>query len=161
MDDKINALGKYFGGYSVMDAPNEQGKITTFKLLKIKIPNGWDLYPVEEVKYSITPNINQQTGECELYGVGEIGLSGLCDFAQEIIKHNLDKKAKFDLFQTKIAELNDLFDKTTLEDLKRLTFGFNNAKENNQPKITKGNKKEENRGLLVENDELTNSKIEL
>lgn len=66
----------------------------------------------------------------------KLHLSFICDFEENslnliqnnilgIIRYNLEREAKEKLFEAKVSELKNMFDKESLENLKVLQFEFN------------------------------------
>ena len=129
MDDKIKKLGEHFSGFDVINDYGDNDEVTTFKLLRINIPNEWDVFSFENEKYTITPSRNEMPPNmCGLYGVGDIEFSNIFDFALEIIKHNKDKEEKVELYQKMVDKLYTIFNENNIEKLKKLKFSFSEEK---------------------------------
>lgn len=69
---------------------------------------------------------NQELNYHMIYSDNEsIGLDELLEYVDLTIKANIEREKKHELLKEKIAELKDVFKKTTLTKLKRLKFSFN------------------------------------
>jgi hypothetical protein len=131
MDKQIEKIGSYFGGVNVAELPDEHNNLTTFKVLTLNIPYGWETFSEQNDKYEITPHIPQDNPhKCELYGVNNISFSDLFEFAIKLIKHNNDKSEKTKLYELKVSELKEIFMKNDINILRGLEIKVGKKKPN-------------------------------
>ena len=162
LEDKIKKLGnKYI----------QNGIFNEFKFVKAYIPLEWDLVGVDE---KVIAERDQNTPTIVIFATNDenLGFSDIIDSILLLIQHNNDRILKEKLLEEMALKLEEIFQDNDLETLKTLTFEFNGKTKRPYvrretfviPDILpkkKLTKKVEKRDLLIENKELTNSKIDL
>jgi hypothetical protein len=108
-------------------------KVETFLIFDILFPNTWKI----PKKFIIEDKfVNQGTSEDNLillWFVSEINESEIEKTKNNIvgiINYNLEREEKEKLFENKISELKNIFEKQSLDSLKNLKFDIKNSKEN-------------------------------
>jgi hypothetical protein len=108
-------------------------KVETFLIFDILFPNTWKI----PKKFIIEDKfVNQGMSEDNLillWFVSEINESEIEKTKNNIvgiINYNLEREEKEKLFENKISELKNIFEKQSLDSLKNLKFDIKNSKEN-------------------------------
>jgi hypothetical protein len=108
-------------------------KVETFLIFDILFPNTWKI----PKKFIIEDKfVNQGTSEDNLillWFVSEINDAEIEKTKNNIvgiINYNLEREEKEKLFENKISELKNIFEKQSLDSLKNLKFDIKNSKEN-------------------------------
>ena len=108
-------------------------KVETFLIFDILFPNTWKI----PKKFIIEDKfVNQGMSEDNLillWFVSEINESEIEKTKNNIvgiINYNLEREDKEKLFENKISELKNIFEKQSLDSLKNLKFDIKNSKEN-------------------------------
>lgn len=100
-------------------------KIKNYLSFDVQFPDGWKLPKkfVEEDKVmeqdSIAPGFRLISFVSE---ITETGIENNSKNIQNIIKYNLEREEKEKLFETKVNELKEMFDKQNLQTLQSLKF---------------------------------------
>jgi len=100
-------------------------KLKNYMCFDVSIPKTWKIPKkyVEEDK--ILEQESQEPSDRLISFVSEINeteIEKLSNNIQNIIKYNLEREEKEKLFESKVEELKNLFDKTPLTNLKTLKF---------------------------------------
>jgi hypothetical protein len=108
-------------------------KVETFLIFDILFPNTWKI----PKKFIIEDKfVNQGMSEDNLillWFVSEINDAEIEKTKNNIvgiINYNLEREEKEKLFENKISELKNIFEKQSLDSLKNLKFDIKNSKEN-------------------------------
>jgi len=108
-------------------------KVETFLIFDILFPNTWKI----PKKFIIEDKfVNQGMSEDNLillWFVSEINESEIEKTKNNIVgivNYNLEREEKEKLFENKISELKNIFEKQSLDSLKNLKFDIKNSKEN-------------------------------
>ena len=137
-------------------------KLKTYLSFDMSFPNTWVLPKKYINENQVVENETQSKTSRSLSFVSEFSqesVDSIIDSIKSIIKYNKEREEKEKLFETKVMELKNLFDKENLGDLKELQFNINQPKlndlENEGGEITavveKGTRK--GRARIVETEE--------
>lgn len=147
LEDKIKKLGAHYIQNGVTDG---------YKWFKAYLPIEWELIGnSNDVDADRVPS----QPEIAVFATNnnDLGFSDIIDSIFRVIKHNEEKTEKDLLFNKYVEQLKVLFNANDISMLRNITFCFNevkNKRANKRPPIEK-------KHLLVENDDLTNSEIDL
>jgi len=115
LQEKINSLKPYI--LSV-----EFGNIPTAKVV---LPEGWGKIPHEHIELGVVGEQTHNGSMCLIYSEHETTtIDDVLDYIGELIRLNLEREEKTQLFHTKVAELNQVFNDNELQKLKTLKFTF-------------------------------------
>jgi hypothetical protein len=119
IQEKINSLKPYL--LSV-----EFGNIPTAKVV---LPEGWGKIPHEHIELGAIGEQTHNGSVCVVYSEHETTtIDDVLNYIGELIRLNLEREEKNQLFHTKVEELNQVFNENTLEKLKTLKFTFLDVK---------------------------------
>lgn len=129
VQDKILSLSEYSIGINTY-----QGNI----VINLTYPEGWQIInPSDESVKLMRDENNENTYyyACPVDG-GENSLSSVFKTIDETVCYNKDLEAKVELLNQKINELEDIFAKHSIDELKKLEFVFKPRKKAAQKKKT-------------------------
>jgi len=95
-------------------------------IIDISFPPTWGIPESKKIMVTMLNSSTDVISQYMVYGVENVKVSidDLLDFMTQAIKLNKEREVKGNLLQSKIQELNILFDKTPLIKLEKLTFTF-------------------------------------
>lgn len=147
LEEKIKKLGVHYV---------QNGIHSDYRWVKAFLPLEWELIgnsnDVGVDRISATPEIVVFATNNK-----DLGFSDVIDSIFGVIKHNEEKIEKDLLYAKYVEQLRNMFNANDINMLRNITFCFEDAKHkrvNKRPPIEKKN-------LLVENEDLTNSEIDL
>jgi hypothetical protein len=117
-------------------------KIKNYLSFDIVFPKMWKLPKkyVQEDKVIEQPAPNQDERLfCFISELTEESIESTSSNLQNIIKYNLEREEKEKLFETKVSELKEIFDKQNLKNLKSLKFDIKTTKiqlEDNEEEVS-------------------------
>lgn len=117
-------------------------KIKNYLSFDIAFPKMWKLPKkyVQEDKVIEQPAPNQDERLfCFISELTEESIESTSSNLQNIIKYNLEREEKEKLFETKVSELKEIFDKQNLKNLKSLKFDIKTTKiqlEDNEEEVS-------------------------
>jgi hypothetical protein len=116
-------------------------KIKTYLSFDISFPNTWKLpkkFVQEDKVIEQTSTISDERLFSFICEINEESIENTTNNLQNIIKYNIEREEKEKLFESKVTELKEIFDKQNLNNLKNLKFNIKNAKiefEDNEEEI--------------------------
>lgn len=117
-------------------------KIKNYLSFDIVFPKTWRLpkkYVQEDkVMEQTAPNQDERLF-CFISELTEESIESTSSNLQNIIKYNLEREEKEKLFETKVSELKEIFDKQNLKNLKSLKFDIKTTKiqlEDNEEEVS-------------------------
>lgn len=102
-------------------------KLDTYLSFDIEFPTTWKLPKKYVDEKMILEQENQKEGfRCFSFATSfeDSTINLLFENLKNIIKYNLEREEKEKLFETKVKELKNVFDKSNLDDLKELEFNL-------------------------------------
>ena len=108
-------------------------KLKTYLSFDMSFPNTWILPKKYINENHVVENETQSKTSRSLSFVSEFSqesVDAIIESIKSIIKYNKEREEKEKLFETKVMELKNLFDKENLGDLKELQFNINQPKLN-------------------------------
>ena len=108
-------------------------KLKTYLTFDMSFPNTWILPKKYINENQVVENETQSKTNRSLSFVSEFSqesVDAIIESIKSIIKYNKEREEKEKLFETKVMELKNLFDKENLGDLKELQFNINQPKLN-------------------------------
>lgn len=102
-------------------------KLDTYLSFDIEFPTTWKLPKKYVDEKMILEQENQKEGfRCFSFATSfeDNTINLLFENLKNIIKYNLEREEKEKLFETKVKELKNVFDKSNLDDLKELEFNL-------------------------------------
>jgi len=147
LEEKIKKLGIHY---------IQNGVFNDYKWVKAYLPVNWELLGNSN---DVGVERDEAKPEMVVFATNnkELGFSDVIDSIFGVIKHNEEKAEKDLLFAKYVEQLKNMFAANDITMLRNITFCFDEAKRKRVGKRPPIEKK----GLLVENDELTNSEIDL
>jgi cysteinyl-tRNA synthetase len=106
-------------------------KIKTYLSFDVSFPNTWKLPKKFVQEDKLIEQTSTITGERLFSFISEIDEQTIeltSKNLQNIIKYNLEREEKEKLFESKVSELKEIFDKQELRSLKNLKFDLNKNK---------------------------------
>jgi cysteinyl-tRNA synthetase len=106
-------------------------KIKTYLSFDVSFPNTWKLPKKFVQEDKVIEQTSTITGERLFSFISEIDEQTIeltSKNLQNIIKYNLEREEKEKLFESKVSELKEIFDKQELRSLKNLKFDLNKNK---------------------------------
>lgn len=147
LEEKIKKLGQHY---------IEMGVRNGYTWVKAYLPLDWEL-----IGNSNDVGVDRVSDAPEVVvfatNNNDLGFSDVIDSIFGVIKHNEEKAEKDLLFTKYIEQLKNMFNANDINMLRNITFCFDDIKRKRTGKRPPVEKKQ----LLIENDELTNSNIEL
>lgn len=147
LEDKIKKLGVHY---------IQNGVYNEYKWVKAYLPPEWEL-----IGNSNDVGVDRvgATPEVVVFATNnkDLGFSDVIDSIFGVIKHNEEKAEKDLLFTKYVEQLKNMFSANDISVLRNITFCFDEVKNKRVSKRPPVEKKQ----LLVENNELTNSEIDL
>lgn len=119
LQDRINSLKPYLLSVDFGDIPTAN----------IALPEGWGKIGDQYIKLGLLSESNGKGMICAVYSEHETTtIDDILDYIKELIKMNLEREEKSELFYSKVEELKTLFDENSLEDIKTLVFTLHGVK---------------------------------
>jgi hypothetical protein len=147
LEEKIKKLGIHY---------IQNGVFNDYKWVKAYLPVNWELLGNSN---DVGAERDETKPELVVFATNnkELGFSDVIDSIFGVIKHNEEKAEKDLLFVKYVEQLKNMFVANDITMLRNITFCFDEVKHKTKLKKSPTVKKQ----LLVENDDLTNSEVDL
>jgi hypothetical protein len=106
-------------------------KIKNYLSFDVSFPKTWKLpkkYVQEDKVIEQNSTVPEERLFCFISELTEDSIENTSSNLQSIIKYNLEKEEKEKLFESKVTELKEIFDKQNLKNLKSLKFDIKSTK---------------------------------
>ena len=106
-------------------------KIKNYLSFDVSFPKTWKLpkkYVQEDKVIEQNSTVPEERLFCFISELTEDSIENTSSNLQSIIKYNLEKEEKEKLFESKVTELKEIFDKQNLKNLKSLMFDIKSTK---------------------------------